>query len=340
MKDNYFFERNKINQKKIAKYIEFLPIYVVEYFVGIENYTTPLTRANYAMDLRIFFDYLSENKFNKPAKNITLDDINTLKSIDIENFISYLSFYVFEGKNYHNTEKGKARKLACVRSFFKYLYNKDNITSNIASKIATPKQHQKDIIRLETDEVAKILNEAENPTFVSKTQLSYNKHTTLRDVAILTVFLGTGIRVSELVGLNTDDIDLQNNAFVITRKGGNQVVLYYSNEVKSALINWLNIRENFKPTDNALFLSLQKKRITTRAVQNLVKKFALQINPLKKISPHKLRSTYGTNLYRETQDIYVVADVLGHKDVNTTKKHYAAMSEDIRRNAANKVKLR
>ena len=87
-------------------------------------------------------------------------------------------------------------------------------------------------------------------------------------------------------------------------------------------------------------MSLQNKRISVRAVQNLVKKYAKVTTPLKKITPHKLRSTYGTALYRETQDIYIVADVLGHRDVNTTKKHYAAISDDIRRAAANKVKLR
>jgi len=90
----------------------------------------------------------------------------------------------------------------------------------------------------------------------------------------------------------------------------------------------------------ALFCSLQNKRITPRAVQNLVKKYAGIVTPLKHITPHKLRSTYGTALYRETGDIYIVADVLGHKDVNTTKRHYAAISDDLRRNAANKVRLR
>ena len=92
--------------------------------------------------------------------------------------------------------------------------------------------------------------------------------------------------------------------------------------------------------EHALFLSLQKKRIGVRAVEKLVKKYASIAAPLKHITPHKLRSTFGTNLYRETGDIYVVAAVLGHKDVNTTRKHYAAIQEDIRRTAADKVKLR
>jgi site-specific recombinase XerD len=92
--------------------------------------------------------------------------------------------------------------------------------------------------------------------------------------------------------------------------------------------------------EDALFLSLQKKRLTTRAVENLTKKYAIGAAPLKHITPHKLRSTYGTNLYRESGDIYLVADVLGHADVNTTRKHYAAINEDRRRDAAKLVKLR
>ena len=95
-----------------------------------------------------------------------------------------------------------------------------------------------------------------------------------------------------------------------------------------------------KGSENALFLSMQNRRITVRAVEKLVKKYALTVTSLKKITPHKLRSTYGTELYRETGDIYLVADVLGHKDVNTTKRHYAAIDEDRRRSAANIVKLR
>ena len=131
-------------------------------------------------------------------------------------------------------------------------------------------------------------------------------------------------------------------SFKVTRKGGNQAVLYFSDEVKYALLNWLDIRatKDVAPDEKALFISLQNRRISVRAVENLVKKYAKATTPLKNISPHKLRSTYGTSLYHATQDIYVVADVLGHKDINTTKRHYAAMSDDLRQKAADKIKLR
>ena len=161
---------------------------------------------------------------------------------------------------------------------------------------------------------------------------------------MITLFLGTGIRVSECVGLDIQDINLNDNSFLVRRKGGNQVILYYPDEVARVLSDYLEWRSQVEAqpgSENALFLSMQKKRITVRSVEILVKKYAQVAAPLKThFSPHKLRSTYGTNLYRATGDIYLVADQLGHSDVNTTRKHYAAMSEDRRRYAAKQVVLR
>ena len=163
-------------------------------------------------------------------------------------------------------------------------------------------------------------------------------------MAILSLFLGTGIRVSELVGINIDDIDFSINGFLVTRKGGNQAILYFPDEVSQVLRDYMALRLTLTPEpghESAFFLSLQNKRISVRAVQIMVKKYASLAAPLKKhLSPHKLRSTFGTNLYHETGDIYLVADVLGHSDVNTTRRHYAAMSDDRRRMAAGKVRLR
>lgn len=338
---NFYQKRDLDNRLKMAKYTEHLPDYCIDFFIGIENTTSSLTRYNYSMDLYIFFDYIAKYIFKKDIESITLKDLDTLTTRNIEQYLSYLTFYELNGKNYKNDERGKARKLASLRSFSKYLFNHDMISSNVVSKIDTPKLHNKEIIRLERDEVSRLMNVVESPINFSERQKNYNKNTFERDNAIITLFLGTGIRISELVGLNLENFDFSQNAFLVTRKGGNQTTLYFSNEVALALKNWLEKRASLGlPTEEkAMFISLQNKRISIRAVENLVKKFATQASPLKKISPHKLRSTFGTNLYKETKDIYIVADILGHKDVNTTKKHYAAISEDMRKSVADKVKL-
>lgn len=344
--DNYFKERNFKNTQKLKLLLADLPFFCNEFFRGIENKTTHLTRLNYALDLKIFFNFLCEEIIefsDKTVKELTLDDISKITATHIEIFLNYLSGYYIDYKYFTNNQSGKARKLATLRSFLKYFYKKDKIISNVASKIDTPKINSKEIIRLEVDEVVKLLDQAETPENFSKRQISYNNITKKRDVAILTLLLGTGIRVSECVGINIEDIDFNVNGFKITRKGGNQVILYFSNEVRNALLEYLEERlknDKIPPEEKALFISLQNKRMTVRAIEKLVKKYSESSIPLKRITPHKLRSTYGTNLYRETNDIYIVADVLGHKDVNTTKKHYAAISEDTRRNVAEKVKLR
>ncbi len=342
MNNNYFLERDKYNRQSIKLKLKSLPSYCEEYILSIENTSSSLTRLGYVNDLLIFFDFISRYKFNINIKDISFEHIEKITALDIHSFLSYLSYYTYNNKNYKNGEKGKARKLASIRGLFKFLFCQDYIKSDVASKVTTPKIHDKEIVRLSNQEVNDILDEAQTSNNLSLRQQSYLKNTSDRDVAILTLFLGTGIRVSELVGLNLEDIDFETLSFKITRKGGNQAVLYFSDEVKFALQNWLNTRslKNISNEEKALFVSLQNKRISVRAVENLVKKYAKVISPLKNISPHKLRSTYGTSLYRATQDIYIVADVLGHKDVNTTKKHYAAMSEDIRQKASTKIKLR
>lgn len=195
-----------------------------------------------------------------------------------------MSFYQLDDKQYKNDERGKARKLASLRSFFKYLFNHDMIESNVVSKIDTPKLHNKEIIRLENNEVSRMMNAVENPCEFSKHQQQYNKNTFERDNAIITLFLGTGIRISELVGLNIESFDFSQNAFLVTRKGGNQTTLYFSKEVALALKTWLEKRAtlNLPEDENAMFISLQNKRISIRAVENLVKKFAQIATPLKK----------------------------------------------------------
>ena len=193
------------------------------------------------------------------------------------------------------------------------------------------------------DEVALLLDEVEQGDKLTAKQKQFHEKTRVRDLALLTLLLGTGLRVSECVGLNIKDVDFKNGGLKVYRKGGKEVTVYFGEEVEDALADYLIERNHIIPesgSEDALFLSLQKKRMSVRSVENLVKKYAKTVSPLKPITPHKLRSTYGTALYQETGDIYLVADVLGHSDVNTTKKHYAALEDQRRRSARNKVKLR
>ena len=342
---NSYFEKRKINCIERADLvIDELPPFCREFFIGIENNTSALTRLNYAIDLRIFFDFVIKKIFSgKRVCDLKLDDLEMISSSDIERYLSYLNNYTHDGKNLSCNERAKQRKLASVRAMYKYFFNKEKIVANTAAKVQTPKIHDKEIIRLEVNEVVDMINTVETGDGLSARQKAYHENTKIRDTAIITLFLGTGIRISELVGLNIDDIFMDSNSFVITRKGGNRTILYFTDEVKNALLEWIEYRAQIKELDKdekALFLSLRNRRISVRNVQILVEKYAKVVTPLKKITPHKLRSTFGTNLYQETGDIYVVADFLGHRDINTTKKHYAAMSDDLRRSAIKKVKLR
>ena len=345
---NYFTERAKNCIKRTELIKQKLPYFCTEYFTAIESRTTPLTRLNYAYDLRIFFDFLSKKCFSgKDIVKISLDDLENLTAVDIELYLSYLSFYEFEDKEYSCNEQAKARKLSSVRSLFKYLFTRDKINSDVASKVGVPKKRDKEIIRLDVnesvDEVTDFIETVDNGDGLSSRQKKFHELTKIRDLALVTLFLGTGIRISELVGLNFGDINLDTCSFVVTRKGGSRSILYFGEEVKDALHNYLIIQRELdtkKDKDKPAFISLKGTRISVRAVENLVKKYAGISAPLKRITPHKLRSTFGTNLYKQTGDIYVVADCLGHRDVNTTKKHYAAITEDIRRDAIGVVKLR
>mgnify|MGYP000701469502 CR=1 FL=1 len=334
------------NALKLRSLLEKLPRFCRDFFRGIENTTSSRTRIAYAYDLGVFFEFLTSNnpRFkNTPITDIKVDVLDELTPLDIEEYLEYLNYYSSDGKEYVNRENSKKRKLASLRSFYNYFYKKQIIKTNPPSLVNIPKIHDKEIIRLDPDEVAMLLDEVENPENLTKAQKKFHAKTKTRDLALLTLLLGTGIRVSECVGLDIDDVDFNNNGIKIKRKGGNEVVIYFGDEVRETLLDYMEERKRLIPAEghtNALFLSLQMKRMSVRSVENLVKKYSSAVTKLKKITPHKLRSTYGTNLYRETGDIYLVADVLGHKDVNTTKKHYAAIEDSRRRSAANVVKLR
>lgn len=348
MADLTYKQLNDIdNIEKLRGVLKELPLFCSDYFRSLEIRKSTRTRLNYGYDLRLFFDFLTKTNpiiKNQDLRHLSLEVLDQITAVDIEEYLSYLAYYEKNGSSYTNTESGKARKLSSLRSFYGYYFKKKYIKTNPPDQVDTPKQKEKAIIRLDDAEVALILDAVEKGDKLTPAQLRTHNKTKLRDLAILTLLLGTGIRVSECVGLNLKDINFRDNAIKIIRKGGNEDIVFFGTEVEEALQDYLECDRKFmipnSGHEDALFISMKNSRMSVRTIELMVKKYSSMVTTLKKITPHKLRSTYGTTLYRETGDIYLVAEVLGHKDVNTTKKHYAAIDENRKRSAANKVKLR
>lgn len=344
---SYHEEENIANIKKLRELEKELPAFASAFFRGIEPTTAPRTRIAYAVDLKVFFEYIQNSNpmyQNKEIREYELSLLTKLQASDIEEFLDYLKYYINpEGKEITNSEAGLKRKLSSLRAFYNYYHTHQMINENPTLQVRMPKIREKNIIRMDPNEVAEFLDTVESGNKLTKNQLLFHEKSKVRDLAITTLLLGTGIRVSECVGIDIRDVDFNNDRINIVRKGGYESFVYFGEEVREALLSYLEERNQQHPAtghENALFLSSRMQRISVRTVELLVKKYAKASVVTKKITPHKLRSTYGTELYKETGDIYLVADVLGHKDVNTTKKHYAALEEERRRSAKDAVRLR
>ncbi|MBR6801279.1 MAG: tyrosine-type recombinase/integrase [Eubacteriaceae bacterium] len=350
----YHKEENLKLTMKLRGILEKLPEFCTDFFRGIADTHQIKTRIVYADDLRIFFYYLYNNdKKFKDRESLTdfyVEDLDNISAIDIEKFSEFLSAYQmphWQDQNkmvtYTNAASGKMRKLSTLRTFYKYYYKKEIIKTNPTVLVDLPKIKEKPIIRLEPNESADLLDAVESGDTLTEEQKKRTKMP-LRDLAIISLLLGTGIRISECVGIDVSDINFKDDSFLVTRKGGNQAILYMPGEVRDILQRYYEEeRKDMEPLqghENAFFLSSHRKRIGVSNVQKMLKKYTDTVVSQKKISPHKLRSTYGTNLYNETGDIYLVAEVLGHSDINTTKKHYTAINEDRKRSAAKVTKLR
>ena len=335
------------NTVKLRELLKTMPSFCRDYFRGIEPTTTAKTRIGYGYDIRTFFRFLlSENPFFKNAQmtDICLSDLDQLQPVDIEEYLEYLKYYTYDGQVFTNDERGIKRKFASLRSFFLYYQKRDLLRHNPTVVVDMPKLHDREIIRLDADEVSDLLELVEHGgDHLSGMKKVYYEKNKQRNIAIFTLFLGTGIRVSECVRLDIEDVDFKNNRIRIIRKGGKEEYVYFGEEVANALKSYITEeRVHVKPREgheHALFYSIQKRRISVQAIENLVNEYTSQITSFKHITPHKLRSTYGTALYQQTGDIYLVAEVLGHNDVNTTRKHYAAMDDEQKRSAADAVTL-
>lgn len=282
---------------KIKDILKKLPSFCKDFIRHIEPVTEVRTRLAYISDIQFFFNYLVIENINDldSIKNITIEYLNNLTSNDFYDYLEYLKLYKSDGKIISNDNPARKRKLISIRALFKHLLKQKLINNPSIDLVSIPKLKDKTITTLDENEIKDLLNLLYTGNGLTDSELKYYKKTKYRDIALFTLLLGTGIRVSECVGLNISDIDFNNMRIRIIRKGGNEAFVYFGEDTKNALFD---ITEN-KDKNLPLFVSLQGTRMTVRSIEKLVKKYCSKIS-IKKISPHKLRSTFGTSLYNKT----------------------------------------
>ncbi|MBD9280923.1 MAG: hypothetical protein EGS70_11185, partial [Clostridiales bacterium] len=237
---------------QIREILKGLPQACGDFIRSIAVTTGTFTRLAYAIDLRTFFTFLQRERVafaDTPLTHLTDQQIGSVTQSDLTAYIEYLTYYFKEQdadeetaplKPLVNHELAIKRKLSAIRSFYEFLFKNQRISANVTTLVSLPKIHEKPIIRLSQEEMIRMLEQSATGAGLSERQKTYQKLTAKRDFALISLFLGTGIRVSECVGLNISDVDLENNAFLVTRKGGNQVVLYFPPEVATALADYLD----------------------------------------------------------------------------------------------------
>ena len=365
MANDYTRKRDETNQNKIKEIEKELPLVVTEFMQDSEIQTLSFSsRLGYIRDLRTFFYFLPRERAafaDTPPNKISIEQLNSLRKVDFDAYSDYLNLYIkpLYGQNdafivdehapysktsaikgtTRNEAAGKARKIVAVRRFFKYLFENNLIDTNYTERLKVPPVKDKEIIYLKEDEISRVLEVVRNG-FGEKKQAKFLENSRVRDYAIVSLLLGTGIRASECVGLDINHIDWKERSIKVTRKGEKEMELYMNASTAEALEEYMEERKKITPVkghENAVFLSSQKKRMTTRALQNLVKKYATVACPTKEhLSPHKMRSSFGTQLYKK-KGIEAVANVLGHSNINTTKKHYVHTDKEERKESANAV---
>ena len=344
------FNQNKDRalRLKLHDIMILLPRYTYD-FLNEKADRNPNTALAYARDLLTFFQYLKEfcpETVEVEIKDIPLELIENLAYQDINEYQNYLDIKhpeVCGSKEHANGKHAIARKMCSLRGLYKFLCEhgymaKNPTTGAVKQKI---KLGEHEIVRMNKDEVNSYLKVIKDSDVKSTHQKKILQNMQKRDFAILNLLLFCGIRVSECVALDLDDLNFEENSLLIVRKGLKEQFVYFNEEVAQILKEYIETERPKYLTftdEKALFLSTRKQRISVRSIQEMVKKYSKEIMINKSLSPHKMRSTYGTALYNKTGDIRLVADVLGHSDINTTAKYYAA-TEDERRKQASKVQI-
>ena len=347
--DNILINENNLLDK-VASIQNDLPDYLKDYFLYLRTSVSVSTRLAYLSDIIFFCNYLiADHPEIKGIKNIPLTMFDAFTSQDFNFFIGdYCTRYEtnMNGQRiiYENSNKTLSRKKSSIMSLFKFLYRNGQITNNIAdgiNPIKLPKKSPDAIKKLTVEEAAHLIQIVSTGDGLTNKELDFWEHTKKRDKIIVLFFIIYGLRISELEALNISSFNFSRAEYTIFRKRGKEVEMPLDEKLKGLLIDYIETeRAGIKTEENdALFLSTQGKRLTKRAIQNLIKKYtsiAMGTTRSNGYSPHKLRATAASSMIEKGFSIYDVQNLLDHDNVTTTQL-YAAHKKNAKKEIINKL---
>lgn len=335
----YHEEQNEKMQEKTQEWLDQLPDYIQEFLIGIEGKTSIRTSYLYTQRYLIFFRYLSESLFfNKPMKSITLADLDTLQLKDIERFAHEIrrgSFHTCKKRS--NMESTVNNYISALNRFFNYEVSHKEMRYNPCSGFERGRDAAHPVIRLTDEEKPRFYKAALNGKGLTRKQKAYHEKNALRDYAICLTLARTGLRVSELIGLDTKDVDLAHHKLLVLRKRNKIEKVSIDDEVTQILAEYMDYRTTIPPLtgEDALFLVTIGKyrgtRLSVRSVERMVKKYAVAGSSMdgQKVTPHKLRATYACDMLKANHgDLMLVKNLMAHNSVSTTQLYLASAEEE------------
>ncbi len=331
---------------RLMNFLSNLPDFVFDYIEISYSGESINTQIGYSIDIKTFLEYLRQFKFKdvERLEDFTLAHIEQVTLRDLNAFTAYLKEYetdtvTIDGRHVKRVRKNSAyginRKLSGIRGLFAYLYKNDLISQNVTDKLDFKKIHQKMKRPLTTQETINLLDVIYNgEKYYEGRDLTEYNNRKLRDIALFTAYLGTGCRVSELINLDVKDVSFDTSSFVVTRKGGDEQEIFMPVQVENELYNYMQERaENKNAKDDALFLSRLGKRMTAQGVEKLLKKYCATVGiyDSDKARPHALRRTFACNLIADGVDIKMVAELMGHKNIEVTHRYYTQYAIERRK---------
>lgn len=356
----YKDEKNDKLREKLRYDLLQMPSFVRDYMRAKTDSKETSTRYAYMLDIRVFLNFLKETRTQYKdicLKDMELDVLRNITPNDILDYMEYLDAYDGSVKKQTNGRAGKKRKLASLSALYTYFYRQGELSSNPVAAVDLPKVHHKSVSILQDDEIQSILDAIESGSVLTRSSRErFHELTKYRDKAIVILLLSSGIRVSELVGLNIYDIDFDHpeiDSFgniiyevVVVRKGGDADKIYIPEETVTVLQEYIQqsrprlMRSKSDREEPALFLSLRGKRISVGSVEAMIKKYTITTVPTKNVHPHIFRKTRGTKLYNDTGDLKLTAEILGDKSLEVVNRHYVAESESRKKDATYKGQKR